>query len=520
MLVSFGKGDVVGKNVTTVELNISGTFLARNTLVNFTGQIVLLIAGVVTVPFVLRTLGAERFGILSLAWVVLGYFSIFDLGLGRATTKFVAEAVGAGAESEIPGVFWSSIMSQIVMGIIGALTFASIAPLLIGRILNVPVELVDETLSVFRVLALSVPVILVAGSASGVLEAAQRFELVNAVRIPSGVLTYLAPVIGLSIGFQLGGIVALVVLTRFIALLVFLVLDFRTFPSLRRISAGFIVLPRLVSFGGWLMLSNIIGPLLRYFDRFMIGSLISMSAVAYFSLPFDMIQRLWIFPNSVVMTLFPAFSALSSLDESVRSQEMMFRTCKYLLVLMTPIALILVALAKPVFAVWLGSEFASNTFLIFQILVLGAFVGVLAPVPASLIQARGRPDIIPKLYLIYLPINVFLVWLLSSSFGLPGAAISFVIRTALDTGLLFLIATRLLQLPLTRLIRGFHFAAGSVGAVGFLLLISNLHISSVLQGITLLCELLGFVLIVNRWILNGRDRTAVKRFVMGGWGTR
>jgi hypothetical protein len=35
---------------------------------------------------------------LSLAWVVLGYFAIVDLELGRATTKFVAEALGKSEE--------------------------------------------------------------------------------------------------------------------------------------------------------------------------------------------------------------------------------------------------------------------------------------------------------------------------------------------------------------------------------------------------------------------------------------
>jgi O-antigen/teichoic acid export membrane protein len=38
-------------------------------------------------------LGVERFGLLSIAWVVLEYFVIFDCGLGRASAKYVAEAL-------------------------------------------------------------------------------------------------------------------------------------------------------------------------------------------------------------------------------------------------------------------------------------------------------------------------------------------------------------------------------------------------------------------------------------------
>lgn len=89
-----------------------GSLLARNTLLNFIGQVVPLLVGVVTVPFIIRGLGTERFGLLSLAWVVMGYFTIFDLGLGRATTKFVAEALGKGDEDQVPRLVWTAVTVQ------------------------------------------------------------------------------------------------------------------------------------------------------------------------------------------------------------------------------------------------------------------------------------------------------------------------------------------------------------------------------------------------------------------------
>jgi len=68
-----------------------------------------LLIGVITIPFIIRGLGTERFGLLSLAWVILGYFAIFDLGLGRATTKFIAEALGKGEKEKVPSLLWTSV---------------------------------------------------------------------------------------------------------------------------------------------------------------------------------------------------------------------------------------------------------------------------------------------------------------------------------------------------------------------------------------------------------------------------
>lgn len=74
-------------------LEIQSGLLARNTAMNLVGQVIPLLVGLATIPYVVRGLGADGFGILSIAWVLLGYFSLFDLGLGRATIKFVAEVL-------------------------------------------------------------------------------------------------------------------------------------------------------------------------------------------------------------------------------------------------------------------------------------------------------------------------------------------------------------------------------------------------------------------------------------------
>jgi O-antigen/teichoic acid export membrane protein len=74
-----------------------------------------------TLPRVLSVLGAERYGILSLVMVVVGYFNLFDFGLAGATTKFVAEALGHGKEGELPSIVWTAVLSQVALGLIGAI---------------------------------------------------------------------------------------------------------------------------------------------------------------------------------------------------------------------------------------------------------------------------------------------------------------------------------------------------------------------------------------------------------------
>src|SRR5213080_1256170 len=98
----------------------SGRLLARNTIWNLVGSGAPMIVAVFCIPVLIRGLGTDRFGVLTLAWALIGYASLFDLGLGRALTQLVAKKLGAGEEREIPSVAWTSLLLMVVLGIVGA----------------------------------------------------------------------------------------------------------------------------------------------------------------------------------------------------------------------------------------------------------------------------------------------------------------------------------------------------------------------------------------------------------------
>ncbi|MCK4486482.1 MAG: hypothetical protein KAU38_06960 [Desulfobacterales bacterium] len=67
-----------------------GSRLARNTALNLLGLCLPLVVAIFAIPLLIKGLGTDRFGILTLAWVLIGYFSLFDLGLSHAPTKLMA----------------------------------------------------------------------------------------------------------------------------------------------------------------------------------------------------------------------------------------------------------------------------------------------------------------------------------------------------------------------------------------------------------------------------------------------
>ena len=284
-----------------------GQLLARNVLWNLLGTGAPLLVGIVAIPILIEGLGAARFGVLTLAWMVVGYFSLFDLGLGRALTKLVAEKLGKGLSDEIPPLIWTAILLMAALGILGAVIVAALSPWLVGGVLKIPPELQSETLTSFYLLAASIPIVISSTGLRGILEAHQLFGLVNAVRIPLGLFTFLGPVTVLPFSNSLVPVVAVLVVARLASWCAYAVLCIRVEPALRySVAIHRAVVRPLINFGGWMTVSNIVGPLMVYMDRFLIGAMVSMTAVAYYATPYEVVTKLWIIPGALMGVMFPA----------------------------------------------------------------------------------------------------------------------------------------------------------------------------------------------------------------------
>ena len=91
--------------------------IARNTAFNLLGHGAPLVVGLVSIPIVAHFLGDVRFGLLGLAWAVLGSFTLVDLGVGPATTKLAAEYLGRGNEIATSNLIRVSTAVQSIIGI-------------------------------------------------------------------------------------------------------------------------------------------------------------------------------------------------------------------------------------------------------------------------------------------------------------------------------------------------------------------------------------------------------------------
>jgi O-antigen/teichoic acid export membrane protein len=176
---------------------------------------------------------------------------------------------------------------------------------------------------------------------------------------------------------------------------------------------------------------------MQYLDRYVIGAVLTLSAVAYYTAPFDAVSRLAIFPGSLIATLFPAFSALHASGQREQLDRLFRRGLGYLIAAMAPVTLVLLLVTEPGLRLWLGPDFAMHSVRPAQILLGGMLVNAAAQVPYAVLQGVGRPDLTARIHLIELPLYALGLWMGVTRFGITGAATAWTARAAVDALLLF-----------------------------------------------------------------------------------
>lgn len=416
-----------------------------------------MLAALAAAPFLLERLGAERLGVLSLIWVFVGYFSFLDLGLGRAITVAVAAARHGSQPSntEEIRITGSAVVALLVFGSAGAVLVGLLAcfgplPLrLSGQ------ELEREVRDALIWMVPSLPLLLVSSALRGHLEGVGAFRAVNLVRIPAGVSLALAPLVATVFsthlawsavslfGVRVGQVVALVAVLALQQQRSFMGTGVELFSGIDRQR-----LTRLLAFGSWMTVSSVLGPVIVYADRFVIGAVVSASAVSVYAIPFDLVSRFPVVVASACGVLLPELVRVSAdlartKVNAANWQGLLSRASWLALGVVGMGTLFGLGLLPAFMNWWVGAEFAAGATPIAQVLLLAFAVNALAQIPYTGLVALGKTKAIATIHLAEALPYVACLWWAVQCYGVMGAAIACVARALVDYALLVLVCRRM-----------------------------------------------------------------------------
>lgn len=418
-----------------------------NLIWNFVGLLIPLCVAVVAIPVLLVQVGAERFGFLGLAWGLIGYASLMDLGMGRAVTQKVAVIRGTTDEGDVRTIIVSAVcVTGLLSVVIGGMIFAVSLTSLVDYI---PRDLVtqSEIRISLQLMALTLPLQALSAIYRGVNQAYLNFQGISVVRIFLGVANFGGPCLISLFATELHYLVASLFVSRVIAIIAFYWLAQKIVKKAvhgHRARFSFAKMTSLLQFGGWVAVSGVVSPFLGQADRYFIAIMVSVTAVSSYVVPYEITVQLLILTGAITTVAFPAIAQKLTQDPGAAPALFLVWT-KRTAILMLTVTVTMAAGMPYLLDVWVGDAVSPVSATVGQILCIGVFFNAVGGMYYSYLHAQGQAKITAIFHLVQLPIFMGLLWVLISVFGLPGAAIAWSARVGLDMALLMLAFRSLLK---------------------------------------------------------------------------
>ncbi len=482
--------------------------IVRNSGWNVFGKGLPLVAVVLGVPYLLNQLGDERFGLLSLVLAILAYANALNLGLGKAITHRVAGSIANGTRAIILArSVWSATPVQIVAGFLGAAMLWLVAPAAVDA-MSFSAVYHEEAVHALQLLGVVFPIILVGTSFRGLLEAEGRFDLVNLVLAPVGICQYSLPVLAVALGYGIPTIVLFLIGCQCVAVGAFAAICVRRYPELRarpRASVG--DLKALLTFGGWIAVSDLVFPMFTYLDRFLVAALAGVARLPVYVIPHEIVNRLWLLPSGIASAVFPVASAIDRRTGRDELAGLYGQSLRLMVLAVVPVSALLALFSHDLLALWISPSFADDAAPLLRILSIGFVINAMSMLASALLQGQGMPRLRATIHLIEIPGFLLAAVLLIPAFGVIGAAWAWVVRMAITTVTIqILLRTRLGLRPAELLAHGVHLAA--IAAFGFYA-VALLSAPSFGLATRIGVGLLGSTSVVGVWLLlDRRDRRA------------
>lgn len=411
------------------------------------GLVLPLLSAAVFFPVLLARLQAERFGIMALAWSLLSAASVLDLGIGRATTQYVAALRGRRAFQVIPATVEVARHLSIKYSGIGCTLFL-LAVLLGADALIKHHSVSDQELRHAALIIIAIlPVQVLSALYRGIIEAFEDFRVTSLIRLYQGLIDFVGPFLISYVTHSLTALTGSLLAGRLIGL-AFLHRSaqhhLRTLASaetrpdedttantIQDSSDPAAIRQQLNRFGKWMTISNIANPLLMQADRFIIAGTLSAAVLTTYYIPYTIVIQSTILFSAITTVMFPVLTARLQADPA--AGQLMFRHWRNRMTVAAAALYVVLCLAIPIILhYWMGAKTGPESAHIGQILCAGAFFFTLSVIFTSYLHAQGRVHVCAILQIIELILYIPALYFATHLYGLYGASIAWVIRALID----------------------------------------------------------------------------------------
>ena len=409
--------------------------LNRNIIANYLGQGWSGLIGLVLVPFYVRYLGMEAYGLIGFFSLLQTWLVLLDIGMTPSLNREVARyTAGASSAESIRNLLRSAEIASWCFAVLISVAIWAISGwfakewLRVGRL---SVEVVAQAIAIMGIVA---SLRLVEGIYRGAILGLQKQVLFNAINSllatlravgAIGVLAWISPTIT---AYFLWHFLVSVLSVAILAFSVHKCLPDADVPSRFSWSA----LKGVGRFAGGVFLSSALALLLTQVDKILLSRMLSLDVFGSYSLAAAVATALTLFVTPVTQAFFPRFTELVAKNDWSGLAAAFHRSAQLVTVLTAPYALLLMLFAHDILISWTGNvDLARDAAPMLAVLAFGMLLNGLLYIPFMLQLSFGWAGFSVKANLLAVIVLVPAILWAIPNYGAIGAAWAWVL---LNTG--------------------------------------------------------------------------------------
>ena len=336
--------------------------IARNVFSNWLGTAANMAVGFVLSPFIVHRLGNEAYGIWVLAISSIGYLGLLDLGMRSSVLRFVSKGHTRGDHGGASEAFSAALWVRLqISGVI--LLASAVLAYAFPLLFKVPAALAVSARWAVMIIGLNLAVSMSMGVFGGVLSALNRYDIQTRVSL----LQLGVRVTGVVLVLRSGRGIVSIALCELAAALVgnflLVVSARRLYPQLQvmRKRPSRDVLRALWSYSMYAFMTSVAVQLVYQTDNLVVGTFVSASAVAFYSIGNSLCRYTDQFTGAMTMSFVPAASTFEAAGDVGKLRHLYQIGTRAMMALSLPIIATLLVRGRTFIGLWMGPQYQQRS---------------------------------------------------------------------------------------------------------------------------------------------------------------
>ncbi len=382
--------------------------------------------GLVFIPFYIKLLGIESWGLIGVFATLQTIFGVFDMGLSSTLTREMARlSVLPGKGQEMRNLVHTLEVWYWAVAILVGIIVVSLSPVIAHHWVKagqLSTKTIEQALIIMGFLiALQMPI----GYYSGGLMGLQKQVLLNAIIVTVGTLRGAGAVLVLwLVSPTIQAFFLWQIVTSAVNIFLLMIFLWRALPfSEKKAVFQKQLLKGIWRFSAGMSGIGILSLVLMQLDKIILSKMLSLEMFGYYTLASMVAMSLMRFYTPVFYSIYPRFTELVSFDNQDELKRLYHKCCQFMSVLILPASIIVAFYSYEILLLWTQNQAAAEkSYLVVSILVCGTALNGLMNPPYALQLAFGWTRLAFLKNVVAVILLVPLIIFMTRYYGATGAA--------------------------------------------------------------------------------------------------